>query len=46
MNSPMKPFVPGKPMLEKVITRKAMASSGVTLARPPYSAIKRVCRRS
>ncbi len=45
-NSPTKPLVPGRPMEESVTTTKAVAIQGTCLARPPYSAMTRVWRRS
>ena len=42
----MKLFSPGKPIDESDATRNAAAMPGVTRARPPMSAISRVCVRS
>jgi hypothetical protein len=45
-NSPMKPLVPGSPMLLIVTSTNIVAYQGITLAMPPNSATSRVCRRS
>jgi hypothetical protein len=45
-NSPTKPFVPGSAIEERVTIMKKRASRGITLDRPPKSAIIRVCLRS
>ena len=42
-NSPTKPFKPGSPMDESVTIMKNTAKTGICLARPPKSAIMRVC---
>ena len=45
-NSPTKPLRVGKPIEDIVMIMKIVAYSGITFARPPYSAIIRLCRRS
>ena len=34
-NSPMKPFVPGRPTAARVKSRKKPANTGMVVARPP-----------
>ena len=45
-NSPTNPFVPGSPTDESVTMTNTVAMSGTCLARPPYSEMSRVWRRS
>ena len=45
-NSPTKPFRPGRPMDDRVITRKQAEKMGSGFHRPPKSAIIREWRRS
>ena len=45
-NSPMNPFNPGSPMLERQMIMKSAANQGSTAAKPPNSEISRVWRRS
>ena len=46
VNSPTKPFKPGTPMDDNMITMNAAAKIGATFWIPFNSAIWRVCRRS
>ena len=42
----MKPFMPGRPTDESVMSRNAAVSFGITDLMPPYSLMSRVWRRS
>jgi hypothetical protein len=46
VNSPMNPLSAGSPIDDMVMIRKKVAKIGITAEMPPYSAIRRVCRRS
>ena len=45
-NSPMNPFMPGRPIDDSVMINIAAVSRGITVFNPPNSLIRRVCRRS
>ena len=46
VNSPMNPLSSGSPAELNMAMAKIMANLGITCARPPYSEISRVWRRS
>ena len=42
----MKPFMPGRPIEASVMRSDAAVSRGTIFLMPPYSLMRRVCRRS